>query len=151
MNTPMKLALEEARKGMIEGKGGPFGAVVVKDGQVLGVACNEVLSSHDPTAHAEILAIRRACLKLGTHDLSGCVLYATGEPCAMCLSAIVWANIKEVYYALEAEEAEKIGFRDCLIYRHLRGETEVVRLERIESPGAEGLYEEYVRLGKSLY
>ena len=138
-------------QGSRQGKGGPFGAVIVKDGQVISTACNEVTSSNDPTAHAEILAIRRASEKLGTYDLSGCVIYATGEPCPMCLSAIIWANIKQVFYALNAEDAEKIGFRDEKIYRHLRGEEKIVGIERIESRGAGELYEEYIRLGKKIY
>jgi len=151
LNKYMDLAVREAMQGSRQGKGGPFGAVIVKDGQVISTACNEVTSSNDPTAHAEILAIRRASEKLGTYDLSGCVIYATGEPCPMCLSAIIWANIKQVFYALNAEDAEKIGFRDEKIYRHLRGEEKIVGIERIESRGAGELYEEYIRLGKKIY
>jgi len=147
----MDLAVREAMQGSRQGKGGPFGAVIVKDGQVISTACNEVTSSNDPTAHAEILAIRRASEKLGTYDLSGCVIYATGEPCPMCLSAIIWANIKQVFYALNAEDAEKIGFRDEKIYRHLRGEEKIVGIEMIESKRAGELYEEYIRLGKKIY
>ncbi len=151
MNKYIELALKEARSGMLDGKGGPFGAVVVKNGEVISSACNEVLSSNDSTAHAEILAIRRASEKLGTYDLSGCVIYATGEPCPMCLSAIIWANIKTVYHALSAEDAEKIGFRDKKIYRHLRGEEKIVEIEKVESKGAGELYDEYIRLGKKIY
>ena len=151
MNKYMDLAVREAMQGSRQGKGGPFGAVIVKDGQVISTACNEVTSSNDPTAHAEILAIRRASEKLGTYDLSGCVIYATGEPCPMCLSAIIWANIKQVFYALNAEDAEKIGFRDEKIYRHLRGEEKIVGIEMIESKRAGELYEEYIRLGKKIY
>ena len=151
MNKYMELALKEARKGMLEGKGGPFGAVIVKNGVVISVACNEVLSLNDPTAHAEILAIRRASEKLNTHDLSGCVIYTTGEPCPMCLSAIIWANIKQVYHALRAKDAEKIGFRDSKIYRHLRGEEKIISIERIEIEDAGKLYDEYNSLGKEIY
>lgn len=151
MNQYMQIALNEAEKGMLEGKGGPFGAVVVKDGSVISMANNEVLSSNDPTEHAEIVAIRRACASLQTYDLSGCVIYVTGEPCPMCLSAIVWANIKEVYYALSAEEAEKIGFRDQMIYRHLRGEENVLKVEQLDSKACLKLYEDYKSMGKVIY
>ena len=104
----MNLGIEEARKTMNQNIGGPFGAVIVKDNKVITVASNTVLGSHDPTAHAEVNAIRKAGQVLGTHDLSGCVLYATGYPCPMCLSAIIWANIKEVYYGTDLKEAEDI-------------------------------------------
>lgn len=107
MNKYIELAIAEARNGINEGKGGPFGAVIIKDGELISKACNEVLSSNDPTAHAEILAIRRASEKLQSYDLTGCVIYSTGEPCPMCLSAIIWANIKEVYFVCPVEEAEK--------------------------------------------
>lgn len=151
INQYIELAVEEARKGMNTGKGGPFGAVIVKDGQVLSIASNEVLSSCDPTAHAEVMAIRKASEKLHNYDLSGCVLYATGEPCPMCFSAIVWANIKEVYYCASAEEAETIGFRDSMIYRHLRGEESILELKKIENEAVGELYEEYSKLGKTVY
>lgn len=129
---------------MSVGKGGPFGAVIVRDGEILGAASNEVLTSNDPTAHAEILAIRRACEKLRSHDLSGCALYATGEPCPMCLSAIIWANIRTVYYASAADEAEKIGFRDGMIYRYLRdGEGLVLEMRQVDRAEGLALYEEY--------
>jgi guanine deaminase len=147
----MQTAFEEARKGMRNGKGGPFGAVIVKDGEILSAASNEVLVSKDPTSHAEITAIRKACQKLQSHDLSGCVIYATGEPCPMCLSAIVWANIKTVYYACAASEAEKIGFRDNMIYRHLRGEEQILELHRLGSEEGAALYEEYRKTGSVIY
>lgn len=95
MNNVMNMAINEARRTMNENKGGPFGAAITdKDGNIIAISSNLVLESHDPTAHAEIMAIREACKKLGTHDLSGYILYATGYPCPMCLSAIIWANIK---------------------------------------------------------
>ncbi|MFZ3131175.1 MAG: nucleoside deaminase [Desulfosporosinus sp.] len=151
MNQYIELALEEARKGMLAGKGGPFGAAVVKDGQVLSVASNEVLYSKDPTAHAEVLAIRRASEKLQNYDLSGCIIYATGYPCPMCLAAIIWANIKTVYYAASVEETEEIGFRDSMIYRHLRGEACILELKKINNEAVRGLYEEYSKQGKTIY
>lgn len=100
-------------------QGGPFGAAVVKDGKLIAVGKNNVLLMKDPTAHAEITAIRNACQTLGTHDLSGCVLYTSCFPCPMCLSAIVWANIKKVYYGNTKEDAADIGFRDNMIYELL--------------------------------
>ncbi|MDR3289164.1 MAG: nucleoside deaminase [Peptococcaceae bacterium] len=151
MNPYMEMALKEARKGVAEGKGGPFGAVIVKAGKVLSAASNEVLCSHDPTAHAEIVAIRQACRKLQTYDLTGSVLYATGEPCPMCLSAIIWANIQRVYFASAAAEAEKIGFRDSGIYRHLRGEDKLLEVEQIDREEGIALYDEYRRTGKTIY
>ena len=151
MNIYMKTAFEEARKGMHCEKGGPFGAVIVKDGEILCAASNEVLWSNDPTAHAEITAIRRVSQKLQSYDLSGCVLYATGEPCPMCLSAIVWANIRTVYYAAAASEAEKIGFRDSMIYRHLRGEEQILDIRQIDSEEGPALYEEYQQMGSVIY
>lgn len=100
-------------------QGGPFGAVIVKDGKLIAVGKNNVLLMKDPTAHAEITAIRNACQTLGTHDLSGCILYTSCFPCPMCLSAIVWANIKKVYYGNTKEDAADIGFRDNMIYELL--------------------------------
>lgn len=151
MNPYMMMALEEAEKGMKQGRGGPFGAVVVKDGEVVSIASNEVLCSMDPTAHAEIVAIRRACGKLRTYDLSGCTIYATGEPCPMCLSAIVWANIKEVYFSAAAGEAEKIGFRDSMIYRHLRGQESILTVHHIDREAVLPLYREYADQNKTIY
>ena len=151
MNEYMKLALEKAREGMNSGVGGPFGAAVVKDGEVLAVACNEVLKSHDPTSHAEINAIRQASRRLGTHDLSGCELYATGYPCPMCLSAIIWANIKSCYFALDTDEAERIGFRDEPIYRHIRGEQELLSLTRMDHDECRALYAEYAEKDGVIY
>ena len=117
MNEYMKMAREQAEKGMKSNEGGPFGAVITdKDGNIISVANNQVLKNNDPTAHAEVQAIREACKKLNTHDLSGYILYTSCEPCPMCLSAIIWANIKEVYYACTREDAGEIGFRDDAIY-----------------------------------
>lgn len=151
MKQYIDIAIKEAKNGILSGKGGPFGAVVVKDGLVISSASNEVLSKNDPTAHAEMVAIRKACEKLHTYDLSGCVIYVTGEPCPMCLSAIIWANIKQVYYALPAKEAEKIGFRDEAIYRHLRGEDIVVNVEQIHNEDVSELYKEYIKMEKKIY
>lgn len=108
----MQMAIDEAREGISQGHGGPFGCVIVKDGKVLAKGHNRVLKNHDATAHGEITAIREAGQILGTHDLSGCTLYTTGEPCHMCLCAILWANIDKVYYGCTIADNARIGFRD---------------------------------------
>lgn len=117
MNKYMKMAIVEARKGIQNGHGGPFGAVVVKDDMVIAKGHNQVIKNQDPTCHGEMMAIRKACKKLGTFDLSGCELYTTGEPCPMCLGAILWANIKKVYYGCNIIDTEHIGFRDSIFYK----------------------------------
>lgn len=99
--------------------GGPFGCVIVKEGEVVGRGANRVVPSGDPTAHAEVVAIRDAARRLGTHDLSGCVLFASCEPCPMCLGAIYWAHISELYYANTQADAADIGFDDAFIYTEL--------------------------------
>ena len=149
----MKLGIEEARKTMNEHIGGPFGAVITKDNEVIAVASNTVLGSHDPTAHAEINAIRKASHVLGTHDLTGCTLYATGYPCPMCLSAIIWANIKEVYYGTNLEDAEKIGFRDDFIYKFIKNENkgDILQLKNINREECLKLFDEYKEKGFEIY
>ena len=108
MNKYMKMAIKEAEKGIGCGHGGPFGCVIVKDGKVIAKGHNEVLKKKDPTCHGEMMAIHKACKKLGTHDLTGCEAYTTGEPCPMCLAAILWANIDKVYYGCNIFDTEKI-------------------------------------------
>lgn len=117
----MREAIDEARAGIEHGHGGPFGAVVVRDGQIVGRGHNRVLLKHDPTCHAEMEAIRDACSNLGTHDLSGCTIYVTAEPCPMCLSACMWANINIVVYGCNRDDSEQIGFRDRAFYDCLAG------------------------------
>lgn len=119
MNQYMKAADELARENLKTNAGGPFGAVVVKDGEIVGRGSNHVLANNDPTAHAEVMAIRDACKNLGTYDLSDCEIYTTCYPCPMCLSAIIWANVKKAYYGNSKEDAAAIGFRDDFIYRYL--------------------------------
>ena len=122
MNNNMKKALEQANYGWTHNEGGPFGAIILdKNGEILSVANNQVLLHKDPTAHAEVQAIRQACKKINSHDLSDCILYTTCEPCPMCLSAVIWANIKEVYYGCTKKDADDIGFRDDMIYEYLAG------------------------------
>ena len=108
----MLMAIKEARLGIRQGHGGPFGSVIVRDGKVVAKGHNMVLANNDATAHGEIMAIRAAGAALGTYDLSGCTLYTTGEPCHMCLCAIMWANIDQVYYGCTIADNGRIGFRD---------------------------------------
>ncbi len=115
MSEYMQAALAEAKKGVQAGEGGPFGAVVVKEGKIIARAHNEVVLRNDPTAHAEILAIREASAKLGSFELKECTLYCVGEPCPMCFSAILWARMKEVYFCNTKEEAAAVGFDDTAI------------------------------------
>ena len=112
----MQAAVEEAFRGMKANEGGPFGAVIVHDGEIIARAHNEVLSSGDPTAHAEIQAIRKASRKLGSFDLSACEIYSTCEPCPMCLGAVYWARIPRLYYGCSRADAEAVGFSDKAIY-----------------------------------
>ena len=112
----MKKALEIASGNASTQGGGPFGAVIVKDGKVVSAAGNTVTPDNDPTAHAEVNAIRNACKELKTFDLSGCVLYTSCEPCPMCLSASYWARIGRIYYAAGRDDAAKAGFSDAFIY-----------------------------------
>ena len=111
-NPFMKEAIAEALKGIKNGHGGPFGCVIVKDGLIVGRGHNKVLKNNDSTAHGEIVAIRSAERRLKSYNLSGCELYTTGEPCPMCLYAILWANISKVYYGCTIEDNASIGFRD---------------------------------------
>ena len=119
-NRFMARAIELSIEGVQSGGGGPFGAVIVKDGEILGEGANQVTSTKDPTAHAEMLAIRMACAKLGSFELKNCELYTSCEPCPMCLGAIYWARLARVYFANTAEDAAKLGFDDSLIYNELR-------------------------------
>ena len=116
----MRAAIEEAEAGMRGNEGGPFGAVLVHSGEIVARAHNEVVGSHDPTAHAEILAIRRGSKTLGRFDLSDCTLVTTCEPCPMCLAAILWARIRTVYFGCSRRDAAAIGFADNDIYEHFR-------------------------------
>jgi len=112
----MARAGELALEGVRQGHGGPFGAVVARDGEILGEGCNRVLVDNDPTAHAEVLAVRAACRALGQYHLAGCVLYTSCEPCPMCLAAIHWARLDAVHYALSRDDAARIGFDDARLY-----------------------------------
>lgn len=153
-NAFMELGAVKAKTTMRQNFGGPFGAVVVKDNAVVAIASNSVLRDSDPTAHAEVNAIREACKTLGTYDLSGCELYATGFPCPMCMAAIIWANIKKVYVSGMPKDAERIGFRDDFIYDFIQkdcSDTEVMEIEELDREIALELYKEYEENNKTIY
>jgi guanine deaminase len=119
-NAFMARAIQLSIEGVQSGRGGPFGAVIVKQGKIIAEAANQVTSTNDPTAHAEVLSIRKACEVLGCFELKTCELYTSCEPCPMCLGAIYWARISRIYFANTAEDAAKIGFDDSLIYCELK-------------------------------
>src|SRR5271169_5206876 len=116
----MARAIQLSIEGVQSGRGGPFGAVIVQGGKIIAEGSNEVTSTNDPTAHAEVLAIRRACEKLGIFELKDCELYTSCEPFPMCLGAIYWARLSRIYFGSTAEDAAKIGFDDSFIYSELR-------------------------------
>ena len=124
MNDYMRIAKELAEDNIKTNVGGPFGACIVKDNKIIGKGSNHVLANNDPTAHAEVMAIRDACKNINSYDLSGCELYTSCYPCPMCLSAIIWANIKTVYYGNTKKDAAEIGFRDDFIYNYIKNLTE---------------------------
>ena len=113
----------------IENQGGPFGAVIVKDGEIIAASGNSVTLDNDPTAHAEVNTIRKACKRLGTFNLEGCEIYSSCEPCPMCLSAIYWAHIDKLYYATTKDDAASIGFDDSFIYHELTLKPEQRRIK----------------------
>ncbi|MEO7424254.1 MAG: nucleoside deaminase [Fibrobacteria bacterium] len=115
----MAQAIALSAQGMRAGRGGPFGAVVARDGKVVGKGSNRVVADADPTAHAEVVAIRDACKKLGVFQLDGCVLYTSCEPCPMCLAAAYWARVSRIVFANSREDAARIGFGDDFIYREI--------------------------------
>ena len=114
MREAIRLSIENVKNG-----GGPFGAVIVKDGRIIATGTNRVTANNDPTAHAEVSAIREACLKLDTFDLSGCEIYTSCEPCPMCLGAIYWAHLDRIYYGNNKADAAAIGFDDSFIYKEI--------------------------------
>ncbi|MBL7813587.1 MAG: nucleoside deaminase [Saprospiraceae bacterium] len=115
----MRRAIELSRQGMSSNQGGPFGAVIVKDGKIIGEGNNQVTSTNDPTAHAEVVAIRNACKTLNTFQLDGCVVYTSCEPCPMCLGAIYWARPAKIFYGCDKNDAAAIGFDDDFIYKEI--------------------------------
>ena len=126
----LSMAACEGREGEVLGDGGPFGAIITDmDGNIVCREHNRVLSNNDPTAHAEVMAIRKACDILNTYDLSNYILYSSCEPCPMCLSAIIWSNIKKVYYGADRYNAEDAGFRDSMIYDYLNKKNNILEKE----------------------
>jgi len=143
----LKKAFEIAFDGIRKNQGGPFGAVIVKEGKIIAAGANQVTSSNDPTAHAEIVAIREAGKVLENFDLSDTVLYTTCQPCPMCLSAIYWAKIPTIYYCSTREDAEKIGFADNHIYNELDIKLENITKQLIQLPSelGEQLFNEWTQ------
>lgn len=141
----MRRAIELSRLKMRAGEGGPFGAVVVHDGRIVGEGWNRVLANRDPTAHAEVVAIREACARLGTYRLDGAEIYATSEPCPMCLGAILWARIARLYYANTRADAAAIGFDDAAFYDEVARPPDGRRLpsERLLADEARAVFAEW--------
>ena len=153
MNKYMEIAKNAAENGINANEGGPFGAVITdKEGNIIATGNNQVLKNNDPTAHAEVTAIRNACKVLNTYDLSDYILYTSCEPCPMCLSAIIWSNIKEIYYACTREDAANIGFRDDLIYEYLKGNnSDLISLKQIDRDECIDIFEKYQNENKTIY
>ena len=149
MNKYMEIANDLARDNLNTKVGGPFGACVVRNGEIIGKGSNHVLSDNDPTVHAEVMAIRDACKNIGSYDLSDCEIYTSCYPCPMCLSAIIWANIKTVYYGNTKEDAERIGFRDDFIYDFINDlknnghDLNILDLKSIDHEETIKVFEEY--------
>jgi guanine deaminase len=144
----MRRAITLAREGMNQGAGGPFGAVVVREGVIVGEGWNRVVGTNDPTAHGEISAIRDACARLGTFSLEGCEIHTTGQPCPMCLGAIHWARISRIYYGFRIEDAAEIGFDDTEFFRQLAlpPEERLIPSQELCREEALELAQEYTRL-----
>lgn len=133
----MTIAAAESERNLKTGDGGPFGAIIIKNGKIVGTGHNEVLKNGDPTCHAEMQAIRNACQNLKTHDLTDCIIYTSCYPCPMCLSALIWANIKTVYYGNTARDAANIGFRDDFIYHFIEGKCQDESVMTLNQAGHE--------------
>jgi guanine deaminase len=150
----MMRAIELARQGMRRGDGGPFGAVVTRGGEIIGEGWNQVLANNDPTAHAEVVAIRAACARIGGFSLAGCEIHTTGEPCPMCLGAILWARIGAIYQGFRIEEAAEVGFDDREFHRQFTLPAEQRSIPSRDSCRAAALelIGEYARLpGRRIY
>ena len=145
MNKYMKIAKDLSEDNLKTNSGGPFGACVVKDGKIIGKGSNHVLSNNDPTAHAEIMAIRDACRNINSYDLNDCELYTSCYPCPMCLSATIWSNIKKVYYGNTKEDAANIGFRDDFIYDIIKSDNKdnIIELKCIDREETIKAFNEY--------
>ncbi len=151
-NQYMQMAIDEAYEGIRNHHGGPFGTVIVKDGEVVGRGHNKVLLCNDPTRHGEVDAIRDACSRLGTYDLSGCTLYTTGEPCHMCLCACMWANIGKIYYGCTIEDNGLIGFRDDKFDQIFGGRDKLPRyMTKLDRMACLSLFKDYARAEHTTY
>lgn len=153
MNKFMQKAKNNAQEGISKKEGGPFGAIIVdKEGNIISNGNNKVIKNTDPTVHAEIIAIREACKKLKTYDLSEYTLYTSCEPCPMCLSAIIWANIKQVYYGCTKKDAGEIGFRDDMIYEYLKGKNkDLIKLEELDREDCLEVFKKYKEENGTIY
>ena len=150
----MESAVTEAIKGCLSDKGGPFGCIVVKDDTIVGRGCNKVTSTNDPTAHAEVIAIRDACKTLSTFQLKGCLLYTSCEPCPMCFGAIYWARPDKVYFGCNREDAADIGFDDDMIYKQivLAPEERNIEFEQVGQENALSAFHEWTnKMDKKSY
>ena len=151
MNKFMRMAINEAKKGITSHHGGPFGAVIVKDGVVIAKGHNQVLKNNDPTCHGEMMAIHKACKKLKTFDLTGCEIYTTGYPCPMCMSAIMWANINKIYYGCNVIDTDGIGFRDAKFYEMQREDKMKEFVKEVDREACLKLYSDYLELNPTTY
>lgn len=150
----MMAAVQAGLQGMRSGKGGPFGCVIVKDEAIIGTGCNNVLATNDPTAHAEIVAIRQACARLQYFQLEGCEIYTTCEPCPMCMGAIYWARPAKVYFVNARNDAAAIGFDDSFIYEQLAlpADQRRIPMEQLQMDEAKQMFEEWRLIdNKTLY
>ncbi len=150
----MKMAIELATANAVSGRGGPFGAVIVRDGEVIATGANSVTATNDPTAHAEITAIRNACRELGTFELKGMEIYSSCEPCPMCLTAIYWAHCEFLYFASTAQDAAEAGFDDFYLYqqvRHAVGERDLPTMNFMRDEGLESLNAWRLHAGRVKY
>ena len=144
----MRHAIRLSAERMREGRGGPFGAIIVKNGEIIAEGWNRVTSANDPTAHAEVTAIRRACRALGAFSLRGCEIYSSCEPCPMCLAAIYWARLDRIYFANTREHAAAIGFDDAHIYGEISKpiEDRIIPTIEMRLPEAEAIFSEWAAM-----
>lgn len=148
----LERAIELSREGMLSGKGGPFGCVIVKDGKIVGEGCNQVATTNDPTAHAEVVAIRNACKTLNSFQLTDCDVYASCEPCPMCLGAIYWARPRRVIYANTKQDAAAIQFDDQFIYDEIERRDKERTIQFIHQPNQKAIavFEEWKGMGNKI-
>jgi guanine deaminase len=149
----LRAAIELAREGMLAGQGGPFGALIVRDGEIIGKGCNQVTSTNDPTAHAEVVAIRDACQTIGAFQLTGCTLYASCEPCPMCLGAIYWARPDRIVYGAFHSDAAGAGFDDQFIYEELDKPREQrhIPMQQLLRDEADAVFKEWIILENRIH